>query len=148
MRAIVLTAGLLGVLAGPGRADECGDQIDRVVAATQATLTKRSHDFAELDGPDGMTLTLACGDPSAVGVQFRGAAPPAAYFALFGRAGQAIAGLAPGLVEDAARRAQEKAVAARHSHVDAGHALVTCSVSALASGPVTACALIDKGDRE
>lgn len=147
MRAILISAALLSVLALPARADGCGDLIDKVVASTQATLLNRTIDFAELSAAGGVTLTLACGDPSAVGAQFKGEAPSDDYYTLFGRAGQVATGIAPDVIEAAARRAREQAVTTRHSHADAGAALVTCSVMNGARGPMTGCAVVDKGER-
>ncbi len=132
--------------ATPAAADGCGDLIDKVVAGTQATLVKRTLDFAELSASDGIGMTLACGQLSAVGVQFKGPSLPEAYFPLFGRAGQATTGIAADVIAEAGRRARTDAATTRHSNVDAGIALVTCSVSTPPGGPVTACAVIDKGD--
>lgn len=145
---MILTATFLSVgLAIPAVADTCGDLIDKVVAATSATLVKRTLDFAELSAADGVGMTLACGQLSAVGLQFKGAMLPEGYFPLFGRAGHATTGIAAEVIEAAARKARESALATRHSNVDAGDALVTCSLSTQASVPVTACAVIDKDER-
>lgn len=149
MRALILASGLVAgffTLSGPAKADACGDLIDRVVAATQATLVKRTADFAELKASDGIGMTLACGQLSAVGVQFRGTPLPEAYFPLFGRAGHATTGIAADVIAAAGQKAREAAVTTRHSNVDAGNALVTCSLSNSSGSPVTACAVIDKDD--
>ncbi|MFD1303149.1 hypothetical protein ACFQ4G_16375 [Methylobacterium marchantiae] len=150
MRLLILTASLVSfsaLSALPAQADACGDLIDRVVAETQSTVVNRTVDFAEMSAADGMTLTLACGDPSAVGVQFRGETPGDSYYALFGRAGRIATGIAPDLIEAAARRARGEAVTTRHSHADAATALVTCSVTNGSRGPMTGCAVVDKGQR-
>lgn len=144
MRAILTAAGLVIVLVAPAHADPCGDLIDRVAAATQATLVNRTIDFADLSAAEGMTMTLACGDPAAVGVQFKGPVLPAGFFPLFGRAGQAATGMDVPVLSEAAQRAQASAVTTRHSHVDADRALVTCSVVTTPGGTVTACAAIDR----
>ncbi|MCJ2035325.1 hypothetical protein [Methylobacterium sp. J-068] len=146
MRAFILALGLL-TCAGPAAADACGDLIDRVVAGTQASLVKRTADFAEFSASDGIGLTLACGDLSAVGVQYRGATLPAGYFPLFGRAGHATTGISAEAIAEAGMKARDSAMITRHSNVDAGAALVTCSVSTYNGSPVTACAVIDKDDR-
>lgn len=130
----------------PAAADACGDLIDKVVAGTQATLVKRTRDFAELSASDGIGMTLACGELSAVGVQFKGATLPEAYFPLFGRAGQATTGIAADVIAEAGRKARADAAISRHSNVDAGIALVTCTLATPPGGPVTACAVIDKDD--
>ncbi|GJD97525.1 hypothetical protein [Methylobacterium iners] len=143
----ILPAALLLVLAAPARADSCGDLIDRVVAGTEARLVKRSADFAELAASDDITMTLACGGLSAVGVQFRGEALPKAYFPLVGRAGRVVTGIETASITEAAKLARENAARTRHSHVDAGSALVTCSVVKAAVGLVTACAVIEKDER-
>lgn len=144
---MILTATLLCLSGLSARADMCGDLIDSVVAETKATLVNRTIDFAEMSATDGMTLTLACGDPSAVGVQFKGETPSDAYYDLFGRAGHIATGIAPTLIEAAARRAREQAVISRHSHADAATALVTCSVISGSRGPMTGCAVVDKRER-
>lgn len=147
MRIPLTILGLSLALATPARADRCGDLIDRVTAATGATLVRRTVDFAEFKGAEDVGLTLACGDLSAVGAQFKGPTLPAGYFELFGRAGQAINGLTAEAIAEAGRTARASAEAKRHSKVDAGRALVTCSVSQSGNDPVTACAVIDKDDR-
>lgn len=143
---LTATLGLLA-LAGPAAADTCGDLIDRVVAETQATLVKRTADFAEFSAPDGIGMTLACGELSATGVQFRGTPLPAGYFELFGRAGHAVTGLAADDLAQAARTARTAAATTRHSNVDAGKVLVTCSLSGTREAPVTACAVIERDER-
>ncbi len=147
MRTPLMLLGLSLALATPARADRCGDLIDRVTAATQATLVRRTVDYAEFSAAEGIGLTLACGDLSAVGAQFKGAALPAGYFALFGRAGQAVNGLPAETLAEAGRAARESAETKRHSKVDAGRALVTCSVANVGNDRVTICAAIDKDDR-
>lgn len=147
MRLIILTAAVLSLSVLSARADSCGDLIDSVVAETKATLVNRTVDFAEMSATDGMTLTLACGDPSAVGVQFKGETPGDTYYALFGQAGGIATGIEANLIEAAARRAREQAVVTRHSHADAATALVTCSVMNGSRGPMTGCAVVDKRDR-
>ena len=147
MRLITLTAALLSLTALSARADSCGDIIDSVAAETKATLVNRTVDFAEMSATEGMTLTLACGEPSAVGVQFKGETPGDAYYGLFGRAGQIATGIGANLIEAAARRAREQAVVTRHSHADAATALVTCSVMHGSRGSMTGCAVVDKRDR-
>ena len=146
MRTLILALGLVALTA-PARADACGDLIERVVASTEARVVKRTADFAEFTAAEGIGLTLACGELSSVGVQFRGPSLPAGYFPLFGRAGHATTGISASEIEAAAVKARENAVTTRHSHVDAGTALVTCSVSNYGGGLVTACAVIDKADR-
>lgn len=146
MRTLILALGLVALTA-PARADACGDLIERVVASTEARVVKRTADFAEFTAAEGIGLTLACGELSSVGVQFRGPGLPAGYFPLFGRAGHATTGISASEIEAAAVKARENAVTTRHSHVDAGTALVTCSVSNYGGGLVTACAVIDKADR-
>lgn len=143
----ILTLVLLSLLAAPAQADMCGDLIARVEAGTDAKLVKRTVDFADLSATGGMTMTLACGELSAVGVQFRGEVLPDAYFPLFGRAARVVTGADPVLIADAGQHARENAVRTRHSHVDAGGALVTCSVISAAAGLVTACAAIEKDER-
>ncbi len=147
MHFFILTATVLSLSVLSARADSCGDLIDSIVAGTKATLVNRTVDFAEMSATDGMTLTLACGDPSAVGVQFKGETPGDAYYGLFGRAGRIATGIGADLIEAAARRAREQAVVTRHSHADAATALVTCSVINGSRGPMTGCAVVDKRDR-
>lgn len=147
MRIPLTILGLSLALATPARADRCGELIDGVMAATGATLVRRTADFAEFRGAEGVGLTLACGDLSAVGAQFKGPALPAGYFSLFGRAGHAINGIAAETIAEAGRTARASAETKRHSNVDAGKALVTCSVSNAGADLVTACAVIDKDDR-
>ena len=144
---ILIPALSLLVLAGAAHADSCGDLIDRVVAGTGAKLVNRTADFAELTASEGIGMTLACGERSATGVQFRGTPLPAGYFPLFGRAGHAITGVSADVIEAAGIKAHESAQTTRHSNVDAGAALVTCSVSSSNGSPVTACAAIDRGER-
>lgn len=146
MRASLLGLCLLA-LASPATADPCGDLIDRVVAGTQASLVKRTADFAEFTAGDGIGMTLACGGLSAVGVQFRGGELPVGYFPLLGRAGHATTNISADVITAAGVKARESAITTRHSNVDAGDALVTCSVSTYGGSPVTACAVIDKDDR-
>lgn len=147
MRALLLALGLLPIVAFPAAADGCGDLIDKVVAGTRATLVKRTVDFAELQAGDGISMTLACGDLSAVGMQFKGPVLPDSYFPLFGRAGQATTAISAEIIEAAARKARESALVTRHGNVDAGVALVTCTLATPVGGPVTACAVIDKDGR-
>lgn len=147
MRALL--ALLLVIACGPALADDCGDLVGRVTAETRAEVGNRSLDYATFTlGPD-TTLTLACGGahPSSVGAQFRGETPPDSYFALFGRAGQAVTGVAAGVIEAAAHRARDAASRLRHSNVDAGGVRVTCSVSQAEKGPLTLCAVIESADR-
>lgn len=145
---LLLTAAVLSLSIMPAVADPCGDLIDRVAAETKSNLVNRTVDFAEMSSAsDGTTLTLACGDPSAVGVQFKGEIPGDAYYRLFGQAGRIVTGIASEVIEAAARRAREQAVTTRHSHADAATALVTCSVIDGARGPMTGCAVVDKRDR-
>ncbi len=147
MRFMILTAALVPFFSSSAQADPCGDLIDSVVAETKATLVNRTVDFAEMSVTNGMTLTLACGDPSAVGVQFKGETPSDDYYDLFGRAGRIATGIAPDLIVAAARRAREQAVISRHSHADAATSLVTCSVINGSRGPMTGCAVVNKRDR-
>lgn len=147
MRLLILTAALLSLTSHSAWADTCGDLIASVVAETKATLVNRTIDFAEMSATDGLTMTLACGDPSAVGVQFKGETPSNAYYDLLGRAGQITTGIGADLIESAARNAREQAVVTRHSHADAATAVVTCSVMNGSRGPMTGCAVVDKGKR-
>lgn len=146
MRAL-LSAIFLSILVAPAQADMCGDLIERVVAGAEAKLVKRTIDFADLAAADGMTMTLACGELSAVGVQFRGDTLPESYFTVLGRAGRVVTGIDADLIAGAGQSARANAVRTRHSHVDAGAALVTCSVTTAAAGVVTACAVIEKDER-
>lgn len=147
MRALLV--GLILALPVPALADECGDLIDKVAKETTASPGNRSTDFANFSAGDGTTLTLSCGGPqlSSVGAQFRGEAPPDAYYALFGKAGHAVTGIAADVIEAAAHKAREAASRLRHSNVDAGGARITCSVSAPDKGPLTMCAVIEHSDR-
>ncbi|SFG47967.1 hypothetical protein [Methylobacterium gossipiicola] len=147
MRIPLTILGLSLALATPVRADPCGDLIARVTAATGATLVRRTADFAEFSAQDGIGLTLACGDLSATGAQFKGSTLPEGYFALFGKAGQAVNGLPAETIAEAGRTARRNAETKRHSQIDLGKALVTCSLSSMNGAPVTICAAIDKGDR-
>jgi hypothetical protein len=147
MRIPLMLLGLSLALATPVRADSCGDLIDRVRAATEATLVRRTADYAEFSARDGIGLTLACGDLSAAGAQFKGPTLPEGYFALFGKAGQAVNGLPAEAIAEAGRTARTSAETTRHSKVDLGKALVTCSVSSMGGIPVTTCAAIDRDDR-
>ncbi|KQP31732.1 hypothetical protein ASF49_09840 [Methylobacterium sp. Leaf104] len=144
--ALTATLGLLA-LAGPASADVCGELIDRVTSETGADLVKRSADFAEFRGADGIGMTLACGELSATGAQFRGAPLPAGYFDLLGRAGHAVTGIAADVLAQAGRTALTAAATTRHSNVDAGKVLVTCSLSGSREAPVTACAVIERDER-
>ena len=136
MRALLV--GLILALPVPALADECGDLIDKVAKETAASPGNRSTDFANFTAADGITLTLSCGGPqlSSVGAQFRGEAPPEAYYALFGKAGHAVTGIAADAIEAAAHKAREAASRLRHSNVDAGGARITCSVSGTDKGPL------------
>jgi len=147
MRIPLTILGLSLVLATPVQADPCGDLIDRVKAATDATLIRRTADFAEFSAKDGIGLTLACGDLSATGAQFKGTTLPEGYFALFGKAGHAVNGLPAEAIAEAGRTARTNAETKRHSQIDLGKALVTCSLSSMGGAPVTICAAIDKGER-
>lgn len=145
-------ATLVLLAAGAMRAEACDALIDRVAAETGATVTMRSDDLANLAVDESATLTVACGDPSAIGVQWKGASPPPAYYALFGRVGRLATEIEPATLEAAAREAQGKAVSLRHGMVGAGGGLVTCSVSAALDPAtpgaiVTACSLIDRRTR-
>ena len=146
MRAFLLALATTLALAGPAAADSCGELIDRVTAGTGATLVKRTADFAEFSAADGIGMTLACGELSATGTQFRGTPLPPGYFELFGRAGHAVTGIAADVLTQAGRTALTAAATTRHSNVDAGKTLVTCSLSGTREAPVTACAVIDKDD--
>ncbi|GJD30075.1 hypothetical protein PMNALOAF_1319 [Methylobacterium adhaesivum] len=135
------------VLATPALADPCGDLIDRVGAATEATVVRRTADFAEFTTRDGIGLTLACDELSAAGAQFKGQTLPDAYFTLLGKAGHAVNGLPAEAIAEAGRTARASAETKRHSQIDLGKALVTCSLSRMSDVPVTTCAAIDKDDR-
>lgn len=147
MRTIL--AALLVASAAPALAENCDTLVDKVASAAQAQVGRHSADFAEFKAGDGTTLTLSCGgkDPSAVGAQHRGESPPDGYYAIFGRAGEAVTGIAADLLRDAARRARADAARLRHSTVPAGGALVTCSVTNAEKGELTMCAVIEQGDR-
>ena len=140
---------LLACTAAPALADECGDLVDRVAAETPAEVGERSADYANFRVGADTTLTLACGGSyaSSVGAQFRGDAPPDAYYAVFGRAGHAVTGIAASVIEEAAHRTQATATRLRHSNIDVGKALVTCSAMASDKGPLTLCAVIERSER-
>jgi hypothetical protein len=138
---------LLLTTATPVLADSCGDLIDRVAAETKAEVGHRSPDFANFSVSADTSLTLACGEPSSVGAQFRGETPPDAYYRLFGRAGQAVTGIDAATIETAAHAARDAASRLRHSNVDAGGARITCSVTNSGKGPLTLCAISEHSDR-
>lgn len=146
---LVVTALLLAA-ASPTLADECDSLVDKVAAAAGAEVVKRSTDFANFTVASGTTLTLSCGGsryPSSVGAQYRGEAPGEVYYATFGRAGEAVTGIAADVLRDAARRAQADATRLRHSSVMAGGARVTCSFTRSDAGALTMCAVIEQSDR-
>ncbi len=147
MRAVFLLPVFL--FAAPAMADECGDLIDKVAAEAKAEVGNRTADFANFQAGPDMTLTLSCGGihPSSVGAQYRGETPPDPYYALFARAGHAVTGIAPDILEAAARSARDAATRTRHSNVSAGGALVTCSLMKSEKGPLTLCAVIEQADR-
>ena len=150
--ALILPALLLAV-PRPALAEECGSLVGKLASAARAEIGRQSGDFAEFKAGDGTTLTLSCGgrDPSAVGAQYRGGSPPDGYYATFGRAGEAVTGIAADLLRDAARRARADAIRLRHSNVPAAGALVTCSVTnretGAEKGELTMCAVIEQGER-
>lgn len=127
----------------------CTDLIDRVTAATGATVAERSADFARFDAGENSSLTLSCGGvhPSSVGAQHRSESPPEAYYELFAKAGQAVTGIGADTLREAAKRARDAAGRLRHSNVEAGGALVTCSTMRNDKGPLTLCAVIERADR-
>ena len=151
MRLPLLLSALLPVLvAGAARAEpSCTDLIDRVTAATGATVAERSADFARFDAGEDSSLTLSCGGihPSSVGAQHRGETPPESYYDLFAKAGHAVTGIGADVLRDAAKRARDGAGRLRHSNVEAGGALVTCSTMKNDKGPLTLCAVIERADR-
>src|ERR1700712_613602 len=138
---------LLLTTATPALADSCGDLIDRVVAETKAEIGNRSLDFANFALAPDTSLTLACGEPSSVGAQFRGETPPDSYYRLFGRAGQVVTGIDAATMERAAPAARAAPARLRHSNVDAGGARITCSVTNSGKGPLTLCAVSEHSDR-
>lgn len=150
---ILRMSSLLAALAvcgvAPAVADSCGDLADKVVAETKAEVAERIEDFVRFKAGADMTLSLSCGGsyPSSVGAQVRGETPPEDFYALFGRAGQAVTGIAAGVLEEAARKARSEAQTRRHSNVPAGGALVTCSYSKSDKGALTMCAAIEQADR-
>jgi hypothetical protein len=147
MRALASVLACLA--AGPACADACGDLIGRVAAETGARLDDRTSDYARFTADAETSLTLSCAapHPSSVGAQFRGANPPEAFYTLFGRAGHAVTGVEAGAVAAAAHRAREAASRLRHSKVEAGGALITCSVTRKDTGDLTLCAVIESSDR-
>ncbi|WP_232630220.1 hypothetical protein [Methylobacterium sp. Leaf118] len=150
MRLTALTILACICAASSARAEpECGDLIDRVTAAAGAELAERSADFARFTAGPETSLTLSCGGvhPSSVGAQHRSDAPPDTYFDVFGRAGEAVTGIAADLLRDAAHRAQDGARRLRHSTVEAGGARITCSIMKNEKGPLTLCAVIEQADR-
>ncbi len=149
MRRPLLLLPLL-LCASAARAEpSCTDLIDRVTGATGARMAERSADFARFDAGPDTSLTLSCGGmhPSSVGAQHRGASPPDAYYDLFAKAGHAVTGIAADLLRDAAKRARDGAERLRHSNVEAGGALVTCSTMTKDQAPLTLCAVIERADR-
>ena len=132
----------------PALAETCDTLIAKVASAAKAETGRRSADFAEFKAADGTTLTLSCGgsDPSAVGAQYRGGTPPDGYYAIFGRAGEAVTGIAADLLRDASQRARADATRLRHSNVSAGGATVTCSVTDSEKSSLTMCAVIERGE--
>lgn len=140
---------LLLALPVPAAADTCDDLIDRVRTVAGATLDERSRDFARFSSGPDTSLTLSCAhpDPSSVGVQFRGKAPPEGYYDLFGKVGYAVTGVSAEIIADAAKQARDAASRLRHSNVEAGGVRVTCSVTAKDDGPLTLCAVIEHANR-
>lgn len=141
----LLLAGMPAARAEPS----CTDLIEKVAAETKAELAERSADFARFTAGPQTSLTLSCGGayPSSVGAQHRGETPPDAYYTLFAQAGHAVTGIDADLLRDAARRARDAAGRLRHSNVEAGGALVTCSTMRNDQGPLTLCAVIERADR-
>ncbi len=149
MRLSLLLPALL-LCASVARAEpSCTDLIDRVTAATGATVAERSADFARFDAGENHSLTLSCGGvhPSSVGAQYRGETAPESYYDLFAKAGHAVTGIGTDILRDAAKRARDAAGRMRHSNVEAGGALVTCSTMKNDKGPLTLCAVIERADR-
>ncbi|MFC7663417.1 hypothetical protein ACFQWF_12810 [Methylorubrum suomiense] len=58
-----------------------------------------------------------------------------------------MTGIAADLLRDAAKRARDGAERLRHSNVEAGGALVTCSTMTKDQAPLTLCAVIERADR-
>ncbi|MCJ2012999.1 ABC transporter ATPase [Methylobacterium sp. J-076] len=149
MRAILLLP-ILCLAAGSARADECETLASRVVTETGAKADQTRADYATFTAGPDMTLSLACGAPalSSVGAQYRGANPPEAYFTTFGKAGHAVTGIDATTITEAAHKAKETASRMRHSNVDLGGALVTCSTMVSPDkGPLTLCAVIEHSDK-
>nr|WP_183513356.1 ABC transporter ATPase [Methylobacterium brachythecii] len=136
-------------LSQPALADSCGDLAIKVGVETGAAIGERIEDFVRFAAGADMTLSLSCGGsyPSSVGAQFRGETPPAEYYALFGKAGHAVTGIAADMLSDAARKAQAEAQTRRHSKVPAGGVQVTCSFTKSDKGTLTMCAAIEQADR-
>lgn len=143
-------AGLALLFAGcPAYAEDCGPLSDKVVAATKAEIDHRQPDFLTFKAGPDLSLTLSCGGPlpSSVGAQHHGETPPDSFFTLFGQAGEAVTDVKADTLADAAREARGKAERLRHSNVEAGGALVTCSFTRSDKGALTMCAVIEKDDR-
>ncbi len=150
MRASLLILPLICLSASPARADECGDLVAKVAGETGAKTDQQRSDYASFTAGPDTTLTLACGAPdfSSVGAQYRGANPPEAYYALFGKAGHAVTGIDEATITQAAHKAQETATRMRHSNVDLGGARVTCSAMVSPDkGPLTLCAVIENSNK-
>ena len=149
MRALLLLP-LLCLAAGSARADECETLVSKVTAETGAKTDQQRADYATFTVTPDMTLTLACGGPalSSVGAQYRGANPPETYFTTFGKAGHAVTGIDATTITEAAHKAKDAATRLRHSNVDLGGALVTCSAMVSPDkGPLTLCAVIEHSDK-
>lgn len=149
MRALLLLPILL-FAAGSAWADECETLVAKVTAETGAKTDQQRSDYATFTVDPDMTMSLACGAPalSSVGAQYRGANPPEAYYDTFGKAGHAVTGIDAKTITEAAHRAKETASRMRHSNIDLGGALVTCSsMVSPDKGPLTLCAVIEHSDK-
>ncbi len=148
MRTVLSLVALL--LASEAHAASCEDLTDRITKATAAEVTQRTHDFVSFEAAEGVTLSLSCGGegyPSSVGAQSRVEEPPERYYSLFGQAAQAVTGISADTLRDAAQRARADAARLRHSNVEAGGVLVTCSFTRAEKGPLTMCAAIERAER-
>ncbi|GEP11888.1 hypothetical protein [Methylobacterium gnaphalii] len=148
-RRLILLLTALPAFGTPAAADSCGDLAGKVAAATKAEVGERIEDFVRFKAEGTMTLSLSCGGtgPSSVGAQYLGEPLPEDYYSVFGKAGQAVSGVAADTLVAAAHKARIEAETKRHSTVPTGGVLVTCSFTRSAKGPLTMCAAIEKADR-
>lgn len=153
MRALLLLPVLCPILclaAGSARADECQTLVSKIIAETGAKADLQRSDYATFTVSPNMTMSLACGAPalSSVGAQYKGETPPDEYYTTFAKAGQAVTGIDAKVIVDAAHKAQATASRKRHSNIDLGGALVTCSsMVSPDKGPLTLCAVIEHSDK-